>query len=370
MNFNFVLFFGCYFYYLFLSGVEITGAPTESGSLKLLYVIFRHGNRTPNGPEELYPEDPYLNEKYSPIGLGQLTNSGKRREYRIGKALRERYNQFLGQYYTPEIIEPVSTDYNRTKMSLLLVLYSLYPPKGVEIWKWNTDWQPIPYNYLPASEDKFLLGTLCPHYIELYDEYSHSPQVQAKYNKYQNIFNYISRNTGLNITSFRDVYQLRFGLLAEKDWGFELPEWTKPVWPQNMTNLAIREYFIGTGTTNLRRMASGYFLQKMIADIKLKINHTTPNRKIYLNSAHEDNLANLLITLDIFKKPHIPDYGAYLTFEIHLINGKYGIKIYYQNYETDEPRLLKLPACESFCALEKFISLTEEYMPAPDLCYR
>lgn len=65
----------------------------HESSLKLLHVvtkkqwfsnkiitkkkIFRHGNRTPNGPEELYPNDPYLNETYFPLGLGQLTNVEK-----------------------------------------------------------------------------------------------------------------------------------------------------------------------------------------------------------------------------------------------------------------------------------------------------
>lgn len=39
-----------------------------------LWQLFRHGNRTPNGPEEVYPKDPYLNETYFPVGFGKLTN--------------------------------------------------------------------------------------------------------------------------------------------------------------------------------------------------------------------------------------------------------------------------------------------------------
>lgn len=47
-----------------------------------------------------------------------------------------------------------STDTNRTKMSLELVLASLFEPKGDEKWKLGLKWQPIPYNYEPSNKDK------------------------------------------------------------------------------------------------------------------------------------------------------------------------------------------------------------------------
>ncbi|KAJ8951024.1 hypothetical protein NQ318_006409 [Aromia moschata] len=37
------------------------------------HTIFRHGERTVD-PSTLYPKDPYINEKYYPYGVGQLTN--------------------------------------------------------------------------------------------------------------------------------------------------------------------------------------------------------------------------------------------------------------------------------------------------------
>lgn len=88
---------------------------------------------------------------------------GKRTEYNIGTALRQRYHKFLGQYYYPEILEARSTDFNRTKMSLLLVLASLFPPKGIEVWKFGLNWQPVPYNYAPMDKDK--VGTIIEMHI-------------------------------------------------------------------------------------------------------------------------------------------------------------------------------------------------------------
>jgi prostatic aicd phosphatase len=365
-----------FFWSLYLLVVEQFGwrnAQDDSGqtdTLVLVHVLFRHGNRTVNGPEELYPYDPYVNETYFPFGLGQLTNAGKMKEYSIGKALRRRYNTFLGPYYYPQIVDSLSTDYNRTKMSLELVLAGLFPPHRDEIWNQELLWQPIPYNYFPASQDKILLGVTCPHYLELYDKQIESEKVQTELATYKETFQYISRHTGLNVTKYLDVYNLFFGLATEEEWGFQLPEWTRGYWPEAIVNLTIQEYFVSTATTELNQMASGYFLQKVISDTNSKINGTNPGRKIYLYSAHENNIAELLILLGIFEPLHIPDYGSYVIFEIHNINNEYVVKIFYENYTADEPQLLKLPACEIFCEMSKFISLMEEYMPSEDLCYK
>ncbi|KAJ3659156.1 hypothetical protein Zmor_010861 [Zophobas morio] len=343
---------------------------SQNNTLVLVHVLFRHGNRTVNGFEELYPKDPYLNETYFPFGLGQLTTAGKIKEYNIGTALRNRYNEFLGPYYYPDIVESWSTDYNRTKASLELVLAGLFPPHKEEVWNQQLLWQPIPYNYYPAAQDKVLLGVTCPYYLELYDQEVQLHRDRNMFDKYNNIFQYISNHTGLNVTKYLDVYNLYFGLGTEEEWGFELPEWTKPVWPQTIVDLTINEYFISTATTEMNRMASGYFLQKVVSDSFSKINNIKSGRKVYLYSAHENNIAELLILLGIFEPLHIPDYGSYVMFEIHKINNEHGVKIYYENYVANGPQLLKLPGCDTFCEITKFVSLIEEYFPPDDLCYK
>ncbi|XP_044254618.1 venom acid phosphatase Acph-1-like [Tribolium madens] len=365
---SFRLFFWSFYLLIHEFFSQLTENVTQDNdTLVLLHVIFRHGNRTVNGPEELYPKDPYLNETYFPFGLGQLTNAGKVREYSVGKALRKRYDNFLGGYYHPELVEGWSTDYNRTKMSLELVFAGLFPPQKEETWNQDLPWHPIPYNYHQRADDKVLLGVTCPYYLKLYDQVVESRNYQTKVRKNREIFAYISNNTGLNVTKFLDVYNLYFGLATEEEWGFKLPEWTKSVWPKTIIDLSIEEYFASTATTELNRMASGYFLQKIITDTKKKI-QTGNERKIYLYSAHENNIAELLILLGIFEPLHIPDYGSYLTFEVHRVGDKYGIKIYYENYTGGGPKLMKLPACETFCEFDKFMSLIEEYMPVDDPC--
>lgn len=55
-----------------------------------------------------------------------------------------------------------STDYIRTKMSLMLVLSALYPPKGKQIWNHELKWQPMPITYSPAKNDILLTSDECP----------------------------------------------------------------------------------------------------------------------------------------------------------------------------------------------------------------
>uniref|UniRef100_V5I8W2 acid phosphatase n=2 Tax=Anoplophora glabripennis TaxID=217634 RepID=V5I8W2_ANOGL len=255
-------------------------------------------------------------------------------------------------------------------MSLQLVLAGLFPPQEDSMWKDGLYWQPVPYNYHQRHQDKVLLGTLCPKYLELYDEVSNSAEMLEEFAKFKETFDYISEHTGLKVTRFYDVYNLYFGISTEEEWGFQLPEWTETVWPETITTLAIKDYFVAMARTEMRKMATGYFLNKVLEDTKAKIfSSLQPGRKMHLYSAHENNIAELLISLGVFE-PHVPNYGAYVILEIHRVDNVYGVMIFYENYDGDGPRRLKMPECEVFCPLDKFMTLVQDYIPPDDLCGR
>lgn len=343
--------------------VRVRAEPT----IVLSHALFRHGNRTAE-LSELYPKDPYLDYDYYPLTRGQLTKEGKLKEFSIGTALRYRYDYFLGTYYTANLVDSWSTDRNRTKMSLLLVLASLFPPKCSEVWKPDLNWQPVPYNYNLEKDDPELYGISCPTYLTEYEAVHQSPEVLAEFQEYADTFSYVSEHSGLNVTRFQNIYDLYFGLSTEEEYGLKLPNWTEKVWPDIVNDISYKQYYIYTKTTLLKKMAAGYLLQKMLDDTEEKIRNKTET-KLYLYSAHENNIGQLFATLDLFEYPHIPTYGSYVLFEVHLINDTYGFKIYYQNYNgTDNPKLLKLPACAEFCPLDEFKALVEEYLPEEGLC--
>lgn len=139
--------------------------------------------------------------------------------------------------------------------------------------------------------------------------------------------------------------------------GLPLPDWTKSVWPSNITEVAVEEYAVSLGTTPLRRLASGrviffklsataagrshlisnqpiffaflgQFLRKLLEDSTSKANEEarSQNIKIYLYSAHENNIAWFLTLLDIFY-PHVPGFGSNLVIELHKVKETYGLRV-------------------------------------------
>lgn len=78
------------------------------------------------------------------------------REYRIGQVLRERYGKFLGDVYRPSDVYAFSTDHDRTKTSLQLVLAGLYHPVPAQTWNENLSWIPIPSHYMPEKVDDLM----------------------------------------------------------------------------------------------------------------------------------------------------------------------------------------------------------------------
>lgn len=126
------------------------------------------------------------------------------------------------------------------------------------------------------------------------------------------------------------MYNLYFGLSTEEELGLPLPTWTQKVWPKIVTQLAMLEYFFLTAQDDMKRMASGYLLEKIIQDTIQKISECNSEKKIFLYSAHENNLAQFLILLGVFDTivpRHVPNYGAHILVEIHKINGEFGVMV-------------------------------------------
>lgn len=84
---------------------------------------------------------------------------GKVQEYKLGQFLRNRYDQFLGDYITENILEIRSTGFRRTRCSALLVLAGLWPPRGEQIWNKDLPWQPIPADYKLQPDDDVSFGS-------------------------------------------------------------------------------------------------------------------------------------------------------------------------------------------------------------------
>ncbi|KAK4879695.1 hypothetical protein RN001_007841 [Aquatica leii] len=319
-----------------------------------------HGQRTRE--KSTYPNDPYANEQFKPYGIGELITKGKMTEYNLGKMLRNRYNSFLGPVYKPQDVSAYTSNFSRTKCSLQLVLAGLFPPQNTELqWNEHLNWNPISYETLLPEKSHLLSIPLanCPRYIVELAEYFKTEKVKNMQRKYDYQYQFLSENTGLNITSFFDLYFLYDTLVTENDWNLTLPEWTKSVYPEYLKNATVDNLLVWYGTPTLKQLSGGFLLKKIINDMIATI--TSKGPKIYLYSAHDLTVASLLSAMNV-NFPHVPYYGSCVIVELHSIKGKYFVKIFYHTSE-ESLKSLVVPECTVDCPIKQFAELLKDNMP-------
>uniref|UniRef100_A0A1B0GNE6 Uncharacterized protein n=1 Tax=Phlebotomus papatasi TaxID=29031 RepID=A0A1B0GNE6_PHLPP len=177
---------------------SFVGREDPDKEVVLAHMLFRHGHRT---PADTYPNDPFFNETFYPYGWGQLTNPGKKYLFEMGEYLHRRYGDFLGKYYQPDVLHAQTTGVTRTRMSMLLVLAGLWPPKDSPTeWNKKLNWQPIPIESEPLDQDSLLLvRTPCARYSEAVEEVLQSAEVQSAVGPYVDMMRELTEITGLDI---------------------------------------------------------------------------------------------------------------------------------------------------------------------------
>ncbi|XP_025602645.2 venom acid phosphatase Acph-1-like [Athalia rosae] len=341
-------------------------AQTAQPELKLVHVVFRHGDRAPDSGE-LYPNDPHRNNPYYPMGLGGLTNAGKMREYRLGQLLRSRYDNLLGPIYEPRSVEARSTDYDRTKMSLQLVLSSLFAPSSVQLWNENLMWQPIPTTYKSPNEDILLIPEDCPKYQAELRRVRNSSEVREKESKFRSLMEYVQRWSGKSTNTTTDLYYFYHMLTTQAFMNLTLPEWTNDIYPDGeLLRGAALEYQIISYNEKLKRLNGGMLLRKITEDAVALRRETLPaGRKIYLYSGHETNIGALLSTLGLYE-PHVPAYGSALIVEHWKQARNHFIKVIYYTGVPDKLVTKRITGCGDLCPLDRFLELTKPVIPSDD----
>nr|CAH7742768.1 unnamed protein product [Callosobruchus chinensis] len=324
----------------------------------------RHGART---PASTYPNDPYKNETFYPVGWGQLTNEGKLQLYEIGKFLRNRYGKFLGTLYSPDMYYTQSTGVDRTKASMQMVNAGLWPPEGDQHWG-PLEWQPVPVNAEPLDQDSLLLVRKpCPQYHIEKQKVMESDEVKTKMDAYRTLFTEMTEITGMEVKDFEDVQDVYTTLLAEEGFNLSLPEWTKDYYPDKLYEPTVESYILNAYNDKMNRLKGGVFIKKVLNDWESKATGTLApkERKAYLYGGHDSTIVNIMRSLKIWDT-QFPRYGIMILFELlkDEKSGEYGIEIYLRNSTKVPPFQLTLPGCESsFCPLSKVKELTKEVIP-------
>lgn len=140
--------------------------------------------------------------------------------YRFGEYLRRRYSQLIGSRYSPKEIYIQSTDFDRTIMSAQAALAGLYPPNFDEKWHDEIPFQfPIPVHTIPWKLDHILTtGKHCPSYEDALQKYiKDCPEINRFFNEYADLFDHWTQESGREVSSISDVFQLYNTLITEKE---------------------------------------------------------------------------------------------------------------------------------------------------------
>ncbi|XP_012259855.2 venom acid phosphatase Acph-1-like [Athalia rosae] len=336
-------------------------AENETVVLELVSVLFRHGDRTPvNTGVETYPEDPYLNSEFFPDGPGALINTGKKRQFEFGKALRSRYDEFLGPFYYPKMLEARSTDFDRTKMSLQLVLNGVFPPAPRQQWKDGADWQPIPTKYSREYED-FLRSDSCPKYLAETKRFANTPEMQAKLAEFNDLMKWLEIKTGKAFEDARSLHEIYTTLTTQNSMGLALPEWVnETILNRRLYDGDVLHYEILNGNVELRRLFGGALLRKII-DNGLKHRNGTleKGKKLYLYSAHDTTMAGFMWTLGIWES-RLPEFSSGVIIELLKKGVEYFVKVIYYQGIPSEFVEMQIPGCARLCPFEEFINLLKD----------
>nr|CAD7260514.1 unnamed protein product [Timema shepardi] len=143
-----------------------------------------------------------------------------------------------------------------------------------------------------------------------------------------------------------------------------IPEWVNSYYPQPLRNLFLLESFIAAaGTEELQRLSTGPLLKEIITNTQAKVNGTlSPDRGLYIYSAHDSNVVDLLQGLDVFNGILVP-YASAVLIELRSKSDEYFITVSYKNNTETDPYLLQLPGCDTLCPLDSFVELTKPIIP-------
>lgn len=316
------------------SSSSSSSSPPPSYKLRLLNVIIRHGENIPDEHDMMVI--PRLSCKTRTQDWGELTKTGKVGAYEFGRYLREKYGDFVGLNYTHGTVRALSSDFDRTKLALELVLAGLYPHSDL--------WQPIPTGYAMRNVDNIFLGEECLDFQKRYDRLSRRASTRRKFAPYRNLAQKLGNIIGTAVTDQRNMAEVYHALMALNSTDRSLPVWTRGIFPRGqLYDATLLHYDIITHDRTLRKLFGGPLLRQITENMLNRISGVAMQPRIFLYSGHANNLIGLLSSLNLYQ-PHIPDFSSGIIVELLENNDKH----FYVKVGTSDDNDLSLRSTPSF----------------------
>lgn len=185
------------------------------------------------------------------------------------------------------------------------MLAGMFPPMNDQVWNNSLLWQAIPIHTIPEEMDHILsMDKPCPLYDQAYAEYQQSNEVLTILKNNKTLIKYLEQNSGQKIDTICQVKTIYQALWVENLKNFPLPSWTDKVFYDggDMQKLAYFCFKMRTNTKQLARLKVGFFIREIFGRFSQKMDGTlSPDRSVWIYSAHDTTIANVLNTLGLFE---------------------------------------------------------------------
>jgi len=312
---------------------------SSSGSLRKVWLLTRHGDRSPT---HNYPK------LHQWEHLGELTGEGMNQLYRLGTHIRKKYIEELGfiprNYSGPNTLYVRSTDKDRTLMSAQCLLFGLYPlgsGPGAALYGIPDDiprplnFQPIPIHSENTKNDYLLHGYKnCPPLKKLVSERKQTHAWREKEIETESFRESVAQRLGVASIPLSEISSVYHSLKAEMmhkhtnliHFGFTDEDFHTI---ERLKNWVLaRKYH----TRKTGQIGTGVLLHHIVTQMNEVATNSSstavPNFTYY--SAHDGTLLSLFSAMgfkpDNFDLPH---YAAYIVFELHQHSGSFYVRVEY-----------------------------------------
>lgn len=284
--------------------------PSPSSQLVSVYLLMRHGDRTPT---HFYKNDPFQDEKkFWPEGIGNLNDHGKERIKMSGNIYRRIYGKFLNETFGwPKII--FSSPRNRTiETASLFMKYFLGN---------------LPINFQILIDDKMLsTSSKCLRSEQEWLDYLSKNATINKYIELKTSFiKYLETKTGEHYLELKPYVLRKMEFLAttleiERDeYAYPVPEWAKNQSTiDNLYDLKQKAFWFDWQLPTIQQLRIGLLLNNITNYIhSFRKSSNKESQRIFIYSAHDVNLVLLLQALNMYNQIDLkpPSYCSAIVIE-------------------------------------------------------
>jgi hypothetical protein len=323
--------------------------------LRLVQLIFRHGDRTPINMFPGVTQNETIWDKYG--GLGQLTQKGMKEMLNFGEFLRVYYRSFLNKYYLESEIDAISTDFDRTIMSCNMLLAGLYKPIGYQKLVNNLNWQPIPVHMNNERTRRMFNDKSCPKLEKLRREAFETGDYKNLIEENRGLVRMMKKKIDNKDFSFNQIWPLGDTLFIERRNNLKLADWITEFVYNRVLNISDSSFDYIFRELETAKLTAGGILNEFYSNIKEKIKG---NRKqIHLYSSHDSYIAPMIKLLGISSHIKQPPFASAIILELRQsANKNYFVQVLWKNTTTSNQfQTMAIDGCDKLCPYEDFIKI-------------